>query len=163
MKPNVKDYLSYDPDTGVFTWTARYRTSHVKIGDVAGHMTRKGYTRICAPGIGQTMAHRLAWFVTYGEWPRLQIDHINGVKTDNRIANLREATNAQNQQNVPVRKDSKTGVKGVTWSTERGAYMVQIHANKAKRFLGYFDSLDDAAAAYAAAANEMHGEYRRVG
>jgi len=158
----ASDYLSYNSETGVFTWIARYKTSHVIIGSNAGTLTKKGYTRIRVPTMGYVMAHRLAWWFHYQEWPENQIDHINGERSDNRIINLRQATNAQNQHNSQVRKDSKTGVKGVTWNAQRQAYVVQIHANKVKRYLGCFNDLETAARAYADAAIEMHGEYRRV-
>ena len=96
----LREVLAYDPDTGVFTWKARTSPfSRVNVGDVAGNLRRDGYIEICVDG-RKHQSHRLAWLYVYGEWPADQIDHINGIRTDNRIANLREANNAENHHNL---------------------------------------------------------------
>lgn len=93
----VRELLDYDAATGQFTWlvtASRVATA----GSRAGSMDRNGYIRISLDG-RRYLAHRLAWLMTHGEWPRGQIDHINGVRNDNRIANLRDVSACENQQN----------------------------------------------------------------
>ena len=79
----LREVLDYDPDTGVFTRKVRTASS-VKVGDVAGSLNGKGYIRIRVDG-RLYFAHRLAWLYVHGEWPVDQVDHINGIKNDNRI------------------------------------------------------------------------------
>ena len=84
----LRQLLNYDPDMGAFTW--RQGRGPVRAGGVAGCLTRKGYRRIQIDGQNY-MAHRLAWLYMYGSWPPEQIDHINEIKSDNRLDNLRLA------------------------------------------------------------------------
>jgi hypothetical protein len=100
MMQDWESLLKYNPDTGVITWATTSR--HVNAGDVAGYVCPRGYRYISVGGKKQS-AHRLAWFLSYGVWPEDQVDHINGDKTDNRLVNLRSATKAQNNRNVPKR------------------------------------------------------------
>ena len=93
----LRALLDYDPVTGVFTWKAT-RTGQAVAGRIAGGALHTGYHRIQIDGRA-FLAHRLAWLYVHEVWPQGQIDHINGVKADNRIANLREATASQNGQN----------------------------------------------------------------
>ena len=95
----LKEHLSYDPETGVFI---RLTKAPGRQRKQAGGMNR-GYRDIKVCG-KRYKAHRLAWFYYYGEWPKHTIDHINNNKDDNRIANLRDVTVYENQQN---RADSK--------------------------------------------------------
>lgn len=87
-------------------------------------------------------AHRVVWLLHYGEWPKNTVDHINGDKTDNRIENLRDVTLKENAKNKPIRKDSRTGVCGV--SIRYGKYYSTIKVGDKTVWLGYFDSLHDA-------------------
>ena len=108
----LREVLDYGPDTGVFTWKIR-TNSRVKVGDVAGALRPDGYIQISIDG-RLHRAHRLAWLYVTGESPPDQIDHINGVRDDNRIANLRLATSAENKQNLRRAKSrNKTGFLGV--------------------------------------------------
>ena len=99
----LKEVLEYDPETGIFRWKAP-RCTRIKVGDLAGTLTWRGYVRIQLDG-KRHQAHRLAWLYVYGEMPTKQIDHINGNCNDNRIINLRDVSNQINSQNRKVRRN----------------------------------------------------------
>lgn len=164
---HVLEVLNYDPATGVFIW--RNDWGRMKAGDIAGRVNaqRRGYRYI---GLGgqrkngglEYMAHRLAWFYVHGKWPVADIDHINGDTSDNRIANLREATRSQNIMNAKRGPRNTSGVKGVSFDKARGKWVAEIKAGTVRRRLGRFDTKDEAAAAYREASKEMHGEFARL-
>jgi len=109
----LKELLTYDENTGMFTW-AIDRNNRRKKGDIAGCYTKRGYLTIVADGKNYT-AHQLAWLYTYGEYPTYQIDHINGTKDDNRICNLRDVKQSVNCKNQRKPKRNTSGVIGVYW------------------------------------------------
>lgn len=150
----LREILEYDPLSGVFTWKVRMsRNSRHRVGDVAGMDAGRGYIRI---GIGYRLfaAHRLAWLYVYGKWPTYQIDHINQVKGDNRIANLREANSFENCQNVGPTSRNTTGHRGV--SLVGGRWRAMLHHKGKQHFLGLHDHIEDAVEAYAVAAAKYH-------
>lgn len=149
----VRELLHYDPETGVFTWRVN-RGGGIKAGDIAGAIKPKGYRIIWIAG--NHRAHRLAWLYVHGTWPKDQIDHINHIKDDNRIANLREVTNGQNMQNRPHQRNSPSGFKGVLGRTPSGRWPAKIAANGKQYWLGMHDSPEEAYAAYCAAAARLH-------
>ena len=102
--------FKYDPLTGAIVRTVRM--GNYGAGTVCASKAQNGYIKITFRG-EQMLGHRLAWFLYYKEQPPLQIDHINTIKTDNRIANLRVTTTSQNQMNIQVHDRSKTGIKGI--------------------------------------------------
>lgn len=153
----LRSLLDYDPNTGLFRWTAKRRWRTDLCGEVAGHFNKR-YVTIQFEG-KQWAAHRLAWAYMHGELPTEDLDHINGDKHDNRIANLRPATRAQNCCNVRLRRNSKSGLKGVSWKSDDGKWLAQIQFQGKSRFLGYFRTKEAAAAAYDRAARELHGEF----
>ncbi len=156
----LREVLSYDELTGIFVW--RKNTGKKRMaGKVAGNLT-KGYWEI-AINYRQFKAHRLAWLYVYGEWPKTRdIDHINLDKLDNRIANLREATRAQNNVNAPAQRNSKSGVSGVGRHSQTNKWRAYITVNKRQKSLGLFDSFDEACAARKLAEQEHYGEFSRA-
>lgn len=149
----LKEVLNYDPVTGIFTY--RIRRSNVSAGSPAGHMHNKGYHRISIDD-KRHYASRLAWFYMTGEWPSEHIDHINGDRSDNRFENLRLATAGENQQNRSTPRNSTTGFLGVTWNKGMKKFQAQITSNWRHYRLGYFDTPEEAHAAYLAAKQRLH-------
>lgn len=148
----LKEVLNYDADTGVFTWAIK-RTNSVYIGKVAGS-PQIGYISIRIDN-KLYLAHRLAWLYVYGYFPKNHTDHINNIRDDNRICNLREATAAENLQNYPAtRKNSKTGMIGV--SKKRKKYRARLMLNRKEIYLGVFDTPEEAQAAYISAKEKLH-------
>ncbi len=153
----MKDSLSrikYDPDTGDFTWVCP-ASRRVSAGQKAGWLNDSGYVLISLGGV-KYRAHRLAWRIVYGYWPSDQLDHINGNRADNRIANLREATDAQNRQNTAKRIDNKSGYVGVYYAPWANAWRAEIRVAGVRRKLGYFSAPELAHAAYSKAKAELH-------
>ena len=136
----LKELLDYNAVTGEFTWLVT--KGKAKAGTVAGWL-ENGYLRI---GIaGKTyQAQRLAWLNKHGAFPKNQLDHINHIRDDNRIANLREVTQAENQKNVSKRSDNTSGFTGVCWYKRHSNWRVQITVNGKIIHLGYFSDIDDA-------------------
>ena len=168
MKPTVtidrlKECLNYSPITGVFTW--RHTVGgNCKKGFPAGRAgTGKaaGYWRINVDG-REYKYHRLAWFYMTGEWPKDQIDHINGDPSDNRFSNLREATPTQNKANSGAYKNSKSGFKGVSLDGRKRKWISVIQINKKQTYLGQFDEIEDAILAYKKAAETHFGSFSRT-
>ena len=108
------------------------------------------------------LAHRIAWALMYGEFPDGQLDHINGEPSDNRITNLRLATESQNKANRRRSKRNSTGFKGVSFRKRDHIYSAQIRKDKKTMWLGSYKSPEEAHRAYAKAAKEMHGEFARL-
>jgi hypothetical protein len=104
----------------------------------------------------QYYLHRLAWLYVHDRWPQGVTDHINRVRTDNRIANLREVTRGQNNQNSRRRKDNTSGHPGVTWFKRTAQWRAYIQAGGKVHSLGYFTDLDAAVAARKAAEAAHH-------
>lgn len=150
--------LRYDPATGAFTKLHRAKTRpHYE--RPAGFVNRYGYLSIKLGRVAYR-GHRLAWFISYGEWPEdSQIDHINGDRADNRIENLRLATKSQNMMNRGIQAGNTTGYKGVSLDKSKGQFRASIKVMKRHKHLGYFDRAEDAAIAYAKASLALHGEF----
>lgn len=162
----VRSLLDYDPETGVFTWRDRPNIHPSVNARLARKITGasdngSGYSRITIDN-KRYYAHRLAWFYVHGEWPEGQIDHINGTPSDNRITNLRLATNSQNHANTCRRRDNTSGFKGVSWDKRRGHWRAAIRSGGKQHHLGYFNTAEEAHATYAEAARERFGEFGRA-
>lgn len=163
-KEDVDALLSYDPDTGSIAWRhAKFLQKAMTrpAGAEAGGRTLNGYITICIKK-KPFYAHRLAWLLTHGEWPSAEVDHINGDRSDNRAANLRLATQQQNQWNRKVRRDSSSGVKGVRYHKASGRWYASIVVSRKVIALGYHETIEQAAAAYSKAAKLHFGEFARA-
>jgi len=155
----IKEILNYDADTGIFT--RKIRTANcVKIGDIAGTKDTKGYIQIRIKKVKYS-AHRMAWLYVYGYLPTLQIDHINCIKDDNRIANLREATQSQNMVNRNLLNKNTSGIVGVNWHKKSKKWRARCTINGKRFNLGDFSSIDDASIAYNNFAKNNQGNFYR--
>jgi hypothetical protein len=154
----LKELVTYDPETGEFGWKVTQRNARAgKFGCVNG----KGYR--CARVDGrQHFVHRLAWLYTHGKWPTEQIDHINGIKDDNRLINLRECTAGENQRNTGRQKNNTSGFKGVGWNRQGSNWTSVIKVNHRRIFLGVFSTAEQAYAAYCEAAIKHFGKFARL-
>jgi HNH endonuclease len=148
---NWHEHLSYDPETGVLT-----RLHGSKPG-VLGCPNKDGY--LCFQLFNFSYrVHRVAWEMAVGPIPPgMQIDHINRVKTDNRLCNLRVATNSQNGANTETRNDKK--YRGVNLCTRSGRWLAQIKIDQRMKYLGRFSTPEEAACAYDTMAAEAFGEF----
>ncbi|MCK1322118.1 HNH endonuclease [Bradyrhizobium sp. 156] len=166
MKPNlltatadaVRAALDYNPATGAFIRKASRSSSW--IGSAAGFVHRTGYL-VIKIGNRPYMAQRLAWVHFYGQWPDdFFVDHVNRNKLDNRICNLRLATNGQNVANSRTRAIS--GRKGVYPAPRMpGKWQAQINIAGKTTNIGIYDNVEDAALAYGEAARSRYGEFAK--
>jgi len=154
----LKSYFQYEPETGNIFWIAKGRGKIKK--KPAGSKLYSGYIGICI-GPKRVQAHRIAWALHNGAWPEKQIDHINGIKTDNRIENLRLATNAQNGKNIKLNKNNKSGVNGVYYDEKRNKWRSYIKVNHKQISLGSFSDFELAKNARKEAENKYFGEWAR--
>lgn len=152
---DVRSAFFYDECTGIFTVKYKY-ARQIIVGTVAGSKNPIGYIMITLMG-RRYMGHRLAWLYVYGEWPKKNIDHINGVRDDNRIVNLRDVTTAENAQNMHKRRLGASGFHGVV-KRPNGTFSAQILADKKFYFLGVYDKAEDASDAYKKAKQKLHVE-----
>lgn len=137
----LKQNIKYNPQLGVF-----YRKLKSGWKELNGTKTTKGYLLI-ATNKRQYLAHRLAWLYVYGEWPKDQLDHINGIRTDNRIENLREVSQTGNNRNMIRNRNNKTGIMGVYWCKQTQKWKVQINNRDRKEFGGRHDDFFEACCA----------------
>lgn len=141
-------------------WNSRYAgkeafTSLVGGGYLSGEIFYRAY-----------FAHRVLWMLAYGEWPAVDIDHINGDRSDNRLTNLRSVSRIENGRNQGIPRNNKSGVMGVCWSERNAKWKAQIRVGGDQKHLGFFPDIAAAAAARKAAEIEFgfhpnHGERRR--
>jgi hypothetical protein len=149
--------LKYCPETGVFTW-ARKVAARVKAGSIAGYLNiASGYWQCTYKGRSY-QAHRLAFLWMTGVWPSGEVDHINGEKSDNRWANLRDVSrseNCQNQRRAHSRNVS-SGLLGVSWNKRDKRWCAAIRLDGKRKHLGYFLNKDQAHLAYLEAKRQSH-------
>ena len=132
--------LSYAPETGIFTWKESRGPN--KLGNIAGSLENTGYISIRI-GTKAYLAHRLAWFYCFKEWPENSIDHIDRDKTNNSLDNLRDITQVWNRG---INKNNTSGYVGVY--LHKGKWVAEIIINKKKHRLGTFNSPEEASSAY---------------
>lgn len=147
----------YESETGNVYWIAEGKGRIKKKS--AGTVVKAGYIGIMIDG-KRHYAHRIAWALHHGKHPMDQLDHINGIKTDNRIVNLREATNLQNGKNLSLNKNNKTGYSGIYFKAN--AWTAYIKVNYTNLYLGRFAKKEDAVAARLKAEHKFYGEWKRI-
>ena len=175
----LRAILDYNPDTGELRWKARTsvlftasgnRTAdcYCRIwnrkfsGKIAGSVNNQGYLTISVFGVVYA-AHRVAWSIYHGADPQqMSVDHINMVKSDNRISNLRLASHKENLSNRKKQRNNKSGYKGVIFKKQINKFVASICVNGKNKHLGCFGSADEAYSAYCSAARLLHGEYARL-
>lgn len=139
----LRAHLHYNPETGIFTRIKENGTAH--IGDIAGTLSQTGYIYISVKGKGHR-AHRLVWLYLYGKFPDRLIDHINGIRHDNRLCNLRECSKAENTVNSKIDKRNKLGFKGVRKSGNN--FSARATIDYKEYHLGNFKTKEEASDAY---------------
>lgn len=161
-KDFLVERLDYDQETGLFLWKKESRCwagrrVHINPGQRAGTQRPNGYRLININGIPM-LEHRLAWLYVYGAWPEGDIDHINGDRSDNRIANLRAVTRQVNLQNIRRPKVSKKhgSLLGTAWHASTGKWRALIKSNGRQVSLGYFKTEQAAHEAYLTAKRRLH-------
>lgn len=139
---DVSEVFEYCPDTGLIHWkkggTGRKRDLSAGVLDVCNRYINISYKHV------NFKAHRLAWLLHYGEWPSDGIDHINGVRDDNRIENLRVVSNSDNIKNSCISSANTSGVTGVSWNKVAKKWHVQIKSHGVSENIGLFKDKDDA-------------------
>lgn len=140
---SLRDRYQYDPRTGEFLRRVNSKRRPNALVPAGWINKTTGYAELRIDGVCYK-AHRLAWLYVYGEWPT-EVDHINRSKSDNRIANLREVTRAQNMQNAVTGPKSRTGVRGVAHHPASGKFAAYISRDNKKVWLGVHDTIEQAA------------------
>jgi hypothetical protein len=164
-KSITKEYLDtlfrYSFDDGILTWAVKRRGTK-GIGNEAGSLRKNGYVQINIDG-KLYFAHRLIWMLATGEWPKKELDHINGVRSDNRLENLREADAFQNHQNQKRPSNNKSGTKGVCWNVSSGKWSCFVAINGKSKYWGSFTLKEDAEARVKSVRESIHGEFANHG
>jgi len=152
----AKSLLKYDPETGILTWKAP-ECKPSKAGKEASAINKaSGYARVFIDGI-HLFAHRVAWMVYHGKPPSGVIDHINGIRHDNRLCNLRDATLSMNRQNLRNESTRSTsGFLGVSFRKSLNLFEAKIGYEGKSITIGYFKSPEDAHDAYVQRKRQLH-------
>jgi hypothetical protein len=153
-RARLRELVDINLHTGWVTW--KIPRQGVRVGDRAGSVGNRGYRVICLDHVRYLEQH-LVWFYAHGYWPRNQLDHINRVRADNRLCNLRAATRSQNYANSGVRCTNKLGVKGVRQVGKK--FMAELGQKGRWYYLGMHDTIEGAIAAHAAKHRELYGKF----
>jgi hypothetical protein len=156
----IEDAVELNFETGELTWKIRVNPS-VQIGQVLGTKHGRGY-KFFRLNKQFYFCHKVVWFLAYGKWPEGEVDHINGVKDDNRPENLRDVTHRQNMQNKKSQTNSTSIYKGVHWHRASKKWRSVIWDGHRKIHVGLFEGEKEAALAYDGVAREVFGSYARL-
>ena len=159
-RDDIKHLFDWCPESGVLRWKSP-TSNRVKAGDVAGNLDSKGYYRVGLHG-AQYRLHRVIWLLAYGEWPKGEIDHIDGNRINNSISNLRCVSHKRNSRNCKLSKNNTSGHIGITWHKKAGKWMASVSIDGRQQHLGLFDDKRDAISARAKA-SETHGFHANHG
>lgn len=152
---DVRHLLSYDAESGIFSWL-NPKSRNCKVSAEVGSWDFYGYKTVRLYGKSYKL-HRLAWLYVYGKWPSGDVDHINGVRSDNRICNLRDVSRRINLQNQRSAKNNKsTGLIGAYFDSRKNHYYARISMNNKSVHLGTFATAEEAHKAYVEAKRKMH-------
>lgn len=144
MDDFLRKELFYDPETGRIFWK-EWKSGRSK--GAIGQLSPSGYMTI-AIRKKKYYSHRLAWFLYYDKWPTLQIDHINRLRTDNRIANPQEVTNQQNTIMSELSSTNTSGYRGVSWMKHDEKWISQIRVDRKLIYLGVYETAEEASRAH---------------
>jgi hypothetical protein len=154
----ARELWTYDPATGDLRW--RNNRSQMKAGDIAGSLHERRYKQVGARIGGRTklyMVHRIAWLIMTGEWPKHDLDHIDGDTHNNKWVNLRDVPQPVNMQNQRrAQKHSTHGFLGITWSKRHQKWRARITVEGKKRHLGLFETKEAAHECYVKAKRLFH-------
>lgn len=142
----VRQILHYDKNTGDFFWKISRGNQYTKPGMKAGFKDTYGHLGIEING-KRYLSHRLAWLYVFGHWPKNQIDHINRIRDDNKLSNLRDVEILENLQNKGNYKNNTSGYKGVVIN-KSGKFIAQITNNGKSKYIGSYKTPQEASAAY---------------
>ena len=157
FNPAFEKMIRYDPESGKFYWLVQ-RGRAIKPGDQVKGSVSHGYL-IISIDRKMYLAHRLAWFLTYKQFPKNQIDHINYDKLDNRLCNLREASSSENQWHKKIQKNNSSGFKGVSLHKKTGVYRARIKKFHKELSFGYYATPKEAHDAVQEARQMLHNEF----
>jgi hypothetical protein len=175
----IKELLHYNPETGIFTWLERtpymFESSETRsqnskcniwnsrfAGKKAGNLSKTDQYIQISLFSKNYRAHFLAYLYMTGKHLKKDIDHVNGIRNDNRWINLRPATRSQNLQNAKIPKNNTSGYKSICFDKAKGKWLVRGNLNGKQIFLGYFDNLQDASKFYCEWAKKAFGKFFRA-
>ena len=153
----IFELFDYDHESGLLVWSQDYKRSGKAGQPVKGGISNK-YLAVYVDQ-NREYIHRIVWVLNNGEFPEMDIDHINGNKMDNRIENLRLCTRSQNMSNRGKNKNNSSGFKGVSFCKQTGRWVAQITVDRKNKKIGRFDTKEEAADAYSKMAKEIFGEF----
>lgn len=134
----------YDPHTGKLFWRVKVAQC-IHVGDESGSIHKATKYRKIKINHDSHQAHRIIWLIVYGSFPDFDIDHINGIRSDNRLINLRAVTRSENCRNRGMQSNNTSGIMGVSWCKRSNQWLASIYVNGTNKHIGYFDDLELAA------------------
>lgn len=162
----IRENLAFDPETGLLWWKVQSKNNQRVLDKPLGVSDKNGYLRVTLKSNNEVktyLVHRLAWFLMFGEWPKVTVDHIDGDPANNKIINLRQATLCQNQANQKKRSNKTSSIyKGVYLFKRDMRWMAYINKSGKRHHLGYYDTQEDAAKVYDEAAKHLFGKFAKL-